>query len=656
MKLPQLPVTLKLPFRILLALLALNLLFRVVFFVYNSTGGGDFSWGEALLAFLVGIRYDCAAIAYTSGVLLLFLSLPTGLLKRVGTYKAVNVGLIVVNTLATLVNAIDVIYYGFATKWTTHEFFTTKGDLASFSLADFVPYWWLFVVWVGSLVVLGRLLGRWRRTAVVEVREVGSFPRWYWGLPLLVVGLLFVGIRGGFQLRPLRPANAFVTSSFFLGNVSLNTAYTVLSSIDIGKERPVAFMEEAEAVELTRWYLKNDFDGEYVSDEYPLVRRASFEGEENRKNVVLLIIESFNALKVGTLMGLDSNGSLTPNFDTLARHGLLYTNFYSNGSRSVESLPALLNSMPDIFRRPMIGSSFETNAHWGIGNILNAKGYHTSFFCGGENGTMGFDAYSRVSGFQHYYGRDEFPGETDANTGSWGVHDLAFSQWMAGVQGEFQEPFLSAWFSISHHFPFDMPGDCPGGIVDAKGMDGDDRTLKYTDYALGQYFKAVRGQAWFKNTIFLITGDHCFYAADAPPRPMMTNFKVPLLILGPGVEAGRVDALGCHLNVMPTLIELLRLDTYHASAGVSLFSKGQAPIALNNLMGVATIATDSVSYSTNFDQVQPCYLLRDGDWVDAAGWGESEAGKGWDRVLRAMYQVNNNVRIENRFIGREYMR
>ena len=655
MRFPTPTAAFRYPVQVFGLLMVQNLILRAMFFAYNYSGGGEFSGAEALTAFVVGFRFDAAAVCLVAGIPLVFLGLPTGMTRRWMTFKVANIVLVVLNLLMGLLNTIDIVYYSFASKRTTHELFTTKGDLANFGPGEILPYSWLLLVWLALSYLLYRFLNRYARKELARRQAEAKLPWWHWGLSAATVALLFIGIRGGLQLRPIRPANAFVTSSFFLGNVSLNSTFTVIQSIDIGKERPVDFMPDAEAIALAQKLFHNDFDGGFVAKDYPLVRKAEFEGEEKRHNVVLLIIESFNAQKIGTITGKGLAESLTPNFDTLAKHGVLFTNFYSNGSRSVESLPAILNSMPDIFKRPVIGSSFETNAHWGLGNILNSRGYHSSFFCGGENGTMGFDSYSRVSGFQHYYGRNEFPANGSGPAGKWGVHDRPYLNWIGEMQSTFQQPFLSTWFSITNHFPFDQPSDCPPHIV-SRNLKPNDLTVMYTDLALGEYFEKVSKTDWYANTIFMITGDHCFYAADEPSRAMMTNFQVPLLLIAPGLAPSRNPALGCHLNLLPTLIELLRLDTYHASAAVSLFSKSNAPIALNNLMGVVTLATKSLSFSTNFEQVQPCFSGENGAWVNAHEFESGQAAAEWTHTLKALYQVCNNVRINNSLIGKEWMK
>ncbi|MEM7039567.1 MAG: sulfatase-like hydrolase/transferase, partial [Bacteroidota bacterium] len=184
-----------------------------------------------------------------------------------------------------------------------------------------------------------------------------------------------------------------------------------------------------------------------------------------------------------------------------------------------------------------------------------------------------------------------------------------------------------------------------------------EKTIMYTDWAIGNYFKQVRDKDWAKRTIFIVTADHCFFEPNEPWRTIMETFHVPLLIIGPDIEKGTNDRLANHLNVMPTLIELLKLDTYHASAGVSLFSDRPA-VALNNLVGVRTMALNDTSYSTNFENPQPGYYRKDGKWkgINYTKMEKLAKKRGFDMTLKRIYQVCNNARIENRVIGKAFMK
>jgi phosphoglycerol transferase MdoB-like AlkP superfamily enzyme len=628
-----------------LLMLGGDFLLRLVFLVYNMGGGWEFSWADVPMALLVGLRFDLATLAIFNGLILILMALPfKGGLRGTKVLTWLLLGL---HLPVALVNGADVVYYGFASKRLSHEFFSGGREAANFGTAEVLPYWWLVVLTL--LVVAGQWWLLQRALRKVQPQQLPSFSAKFasWSFPLVLAGLLFLGFRGGLQTRPLRPANAFVTSSIFLGNVSLNSAYTIVQSMEIGNEEEVNFMPMTAAIDVSRKMVRNDFDGPFESEDYPLLRSTQFAEPERRYNVVILIVESLNANKLGCINGKPSQESLTPCLDSLANRGRLYTNFYSNGARSVQSLPAILNSTPDIFERPLIGSSFETNQHWGIGNMLSHRGYHTSFVCGGPNGTLGFDSFSKVSGFNHYYGRSDYTGPQAAVASNWGLHDRPTLKWLADMQHDFPKPFLNVWFSISNHHPFDLPTDCPSDIAGSK-LSPMDKTVKYTDWALGQYFAQVMREDWAANTIFVVTGDHCFYFENDPDRGDVQNFHVPLLLLGPGIRPGTDDRTGSHIAIMPTLMELLRLKTRYAGVGVSMLSAQNEPFGITGVTGIETMAWRHRFVVSTFEKVLNSYRYTDGKWPMDGALPTTPEGKKMGVMLRAVYQVCSYMRRYNK--------
>lgn len=607
------------------------------------------SWGDVLLGYLIGLRFDLATIFILNGVFLLFLSLPIRLNQQRRTYKVMNWIIVLVNIPVLIVNGIDVVYFGFAEKRLTHELFTTKSDYQSFQPSMLMEWWWLILFAVVLIVGFYRVLDRSSRRHVENSsRLLQQNPRQAWGVVGLYLLLTFTGVRGGWQKEPLVPAKAYVGETIFVGNLGLNSAYTVLSTVDVGEYKHINWVPEAEAVAMARSMVECSFDGPFEDESVPLLRQSHFEGPEKQYNVVFLIIESLNANLVGSLNGQSLEESLTPNLDTLVRHGRMFTRNYANGVRSIEALPSLLNSMPEIFRRPTIGSHFSSNAHYGLPHILGERGYHTSFFCGAHNGTMGFDLYAKVSGIQHYFGMNEYPKANEEFDGFWGCADGPFMEWMGEQQNSFPEPFMNVFFSISNHHPFKLPPHGAEGIAE-KGWSDMEKTTHYTDRVLGAYFEQVSQFDWFDRTIFVLTGDHCFHEQSEPGRTIVENFHVPLLVVAPGVEPGLDDRISNHINVMPTVIDLLQLDTYHSSTGVSLL--GERPtFAINSLQGLQTLIEGNSAYTTNFERGLPLLQWEKGVWQQRQTKSVSAE---MDLRLRSLYQVLSNARVEDRMVSRQ---
>lgn len=627
-------------------LLGLNTILRTVFLLYNTDQARAMSWADILLGYSVGFRFDLATIFIFNGAILLFLALPLGIHQKPGTYKVCTILLILANMPILVVNAIDVVYYSFAEKRLTHELFTTRSDFGSFKPALLAEYWWLFLIFFIMVIVMYKALNA---IALRYLSHPVSRPlsrRWMWSG--LFIGSMLMGMHGGLQKDPLSISKAYVGDSFFCGSMGLNSAYTILTAVDWVRPAPVQELPEEEAIAVTRAMLKHSWDGIYLREDYPLLRQTHFLEPERHYNVVFLIVESLNARDIGILNGAPPGQSLTPNLDTLARHARVYRRFFANGTRSVESLPALLNSIPDIFDRPTIGSHFIHNTHYGLPAMLGERGYATSFFCGAHNGTMGFDTYAQVSGITHYYGMDEYPDSERDFDGYWGCADGPFMQWMAKQQHQMQEPFLSVLFTISNHHPFNLPKEGAEDIAQLP-VSRMQKTVKYTDRAIGDYFQTVLRQPWSKNTVFILTGDHCFHEKSDPSRSFMENFHVPLFLMGPEIPPGMDDRIGQHVSILPTLISHMRLRTLHASTGVSLLDPEPQGFAINNLMDVASLAMQDIAVSSSFDRLQTVCKSEGHRWLPTkTGEVTERAQLELEYRLRCLYQVYHNTRIHNK--------
>jgi phosphoglycerol transferase MdoB-like AlkP superfamily enzyme len=628
-------------------LLLLNFVMRTVFLLYNSAQAQAMTWTDILIGYSVGLRFDLATIFIFNGLILFFLSLPLAIHRRRSSYRIYNWLFVAANMPILVVNAIDVVYYSFAEKRLTHELFTTQSDFGSFKPSLLMEFWWLFVLFIVLTFVMYKGLNR-IAARFVNLDIAGSNLSWRWAWSIAFLGMIFMGVHGGLQRNGLKISSAYIGTSFFSGSMGLNSAFTILSAVDWENEQ-ISLIPESEAVAVTRAMVHHSFDGPFMRTDYPLLRQASFAAPEQHYNVVFLIIESLNAADVGIITGAHPGQSLTPNLDTIARHARVYRRYFANGTRSVESLPALLNSMPEIFSRPTIGSHFMQNAHYGLPQILKERGYASSFFCGSHNGTMSFDKYATVSGIDRYYGMNEYPHAERDFDGYWGCADAPFMQWMAEKQDEMREPFLSVYFSISNHHPFNLPKVGADDIA-AKPLKRMAKTVMYTDRALGDYFKKVSKEPWFKNTIFVITGDHCFHEESNPDRTFMENFHVPLFLLGPGIEPGFDDRIGQHVSVMPTLIQHMRLRTLHASAGTSLLDDDAAHFAVNNLMDVASLAQGDLALSTSFERIQALCHYEAGDWraIQDLTTVPLERRLELEYKVRCYFQVLHNTRVANK--------
>lgn len=298
----------------------------------------------------------------------------------------------------------------------------------------------------------------------------------------------------------------------------------------------------------------------------PFERTFKEDGKLVQPNFVIILEESFGANFTGVLGHHSEN--ITPAFDRLSREGLLFTRFYATGSRTVRGLEAILCSFPpipgvSILKRSRSGNVFT------IADVVKAKGYETLFVYGGRGIFDGMRPFMRANGFDRFVEQKDFKGPVF--TTAWGVADEDIFHKALEEFDQLQargKPFLSVVLTVSNHKPYVYPA---GRIDLDPSQRRRENAVKYADWALGDFFDSARNHAFFKNTVFVVIGDHGarVYGADFIP---IRSYEIPFLIYAPFlVKPGRVDTLACSMDVAPTLLGLTNWTFQSTFFGRDLF-------------------------------------------------------------------------------------
>ena len=162
-------------------------------------------------------------------------------------------------------------------------------------------------------------------------------------------------------------------------------------------------------------------------------------------------------------------------------------------------MPSVLVSIPSIAEPFILTACFNNNMQ-SLPYLLDREGYHSSFFHGAPNGSMGYLAFSNLIGIDQYFGMNEYGNKRDFD-GYWAIWDEEFFQYFAGKLGEISQPFISTIFSASSHHPFILPERYKG--IFPEGPHPINRCIGYTDMALRRFFNTASKQPWFRNTLFV---------------------------------------------------------------------------------------------------------------------------------------------------------
>src|SRR5690606_22170401 len=129
-----------------------------------------------------------------------------------------------------------------------------------------------------------------------------------------------------------------------------------------------------------------------------------------------------------------------------------------------------------------------------------------------------------------------------------------------------ESPSFVLAFSVTNHSPWEYP---EGRITPQGDPASVENTVRYADWAIGQFFDRAKQSGYWDNTIFLIAADHDARVGGASLVPLR-HFHIPALILGGTINPRRDDRLISQIDLPPTLLSLAGLACEHPMIGRDL--------------------------------------------------------------------------------------
>jgi phosphoglycerol transferase MdoB-like AlkP superfamily enzyme len=518
-----------------------------------------------------GMKFDLVVVLYANSLLLLLTLLPFDFRFRYGYQEFLRYLFFITNGFAIALNVCDFIYYKFTLRRTTADIFKqfeNEQNIGGLLFQFLIDYWYVVLVWIFLIVVMVKL---YNRIKVWGPQTTNRLVYYVSGIVLIpMIGYLFVGgVRGGFRhsTRPITLSNAgeYVKDPKDI-SIVLNTPFTLMRTIGKTKIQRATYF--ADSVTLDKVYSPVHFPTD----------TAAFQN----KNVVVIILESFSKEFFGTFNRDKENGSYkgyTPFLDSLIEHSLTFEYSFANGRKSIDGLPSVISSIPSL-GVPYFLSPYSGNKINSLASVLRAKGYHTSFFHGAANGSMGFQAFMNLAGVEEYYGMTEY-GNDDDFDGLWGIWDDKFFDFYNAKLNDFSQPFMSSIFTVTSHHPFVIPerfhDKFKGGPLPIH------KCVQYTDYTLKEFFRKASAEDWYKNTIFVITADHTSSNIQFDENRTAWGFySVPVIFFTPdGSLSGRRSDIAQQIDIMPTVLGHLNYDKPYVAFGRDIIKESTEPFAFN---------------------------------------------------------------------------
>jgi phosphoglycerol transferase MdoB-like AlkP superfamily enzyme len=179
-----------------------------------------------------------------------------------------------------------------------------------------------------------------------------------------------------------------------------------------------------------------------------------------------------------------------------------------------------------------------------------------------------------------YFGLDEYPNKEKDFDGHWGIYDEPYLQHVAQSLSQKAQPFFSTVFTLSSHHPYAIPAEKLH--LFEKGTLPIHQAVRYTDYALKQFFEEAKKMPWYNQTIFVITADHSAENESAYYQSQQGKYEIPLLVFDPSHPQYSGDSSTIqHADILPMILSITYPGKYFAWSNYAQASEGFAIQYLN---------------------------------------------------------------------------
>ena len=547
-------------------LLITNLSRILLFFMFSSRISNV---DEFAYLFPIGIRFDLIILAYVAFLptVLIFL-LPNGFLSKIwGILKIYLMFFLCLILFMELATPSFLIQYDTRPNRLFIEYLVYPKEV----ITTLVKGYGVIMLIAGIVLSIVIYFAIKKGGKIFKSYPIPNFKIRVIAFPIVAFLLFFAARSSLTSIRPINASNAVFSNDQFTNSIALNSFYTAgFALYNLKNEEDMAKMygtlPKDEALKRVKKYMTADCT--FLDTDIPLLHEQKSTHKRDKPfNLVILLQESLGAEYVGSLGGLP----LTPNIDALTKEGMLLTNLYATGTRSVRGIEAVTSGFLPTPSRSVVKLGKSKNGFFTLADALKRKGYQTSFIYGGSANFDDMASFFNGNGFDNIIDENDYEKEEIDFEGTWGISDESLMRKANQLFTSYEEkPFFSLVFSSSNHDPFEFP-DGKIELYD-KEKNTVNNAIKYADYAIGQFFKIAKNEAYYNNTVFIIVADHNTrtWGNDLIP---INKFHIPALIIAPNVEGGiTYDKLMSQIDIPPTLLDLVGMDVKTPMVGRNIYT------------------------------------------------------------------------------------
>jgi lipoteichoic acid synthase len=340
-------------------------------------------------------------------------------------------------------------------------------------------------------------------------------------------------------------------------------------------------------------------DGSELADIDNYVRASYIEpdkemfGVAKDKNLIMVSLESLQNFVINSEM----NGQeITPFLNDFIGESYYFDNFYhqTQQGKTSDSEFLLDNSLYPLNRGAVFfthsGNEFES-----MTEKLGENGYYTTAMHANNKSFWNRDIMYDSLGYERFYSLPDYE-VTEENSVNWGMKDIPFFEQSVEHMKEMPQPFSTKMITLTNHYPFTL--DEEDKLIDPyTSNDGTVnryfQTVRYMDEAVKNFITDLKESGLYENSVIVMYGDH--YGISENHNKAMSQYlgkevtpvvstqlqEVPLIIHVPGQEGKTISKVSGQIDLKPTIMHLLGIDTKEdIQFGSDIFSSQHEDLAI----------------------------------------------------------------------------
>lgn len=453
----------------------------------------------------------------------------------------------------------------------------------------------LVLVATVAIIYKGYVLVTLEKLVILEKREQIDSP-WLHRLAetvayVLLIPVVVIGIRGGLGESTTNIGQVYFSQNQFLNHSAVNPVFSFLSSIGKSGDYIVSYdeMSDAECRALT--------DGLFPTESQEPDTLLT----TTRPHIVLIVMESCG----GQFTELGGHPEITPRMNALSREGVYFTECYANSWRTDKGVVSVLSGYPAFPVTSVMKIPEKSRKLPSIAASLQAEGYATAFYYGGDINFTNMRSYVMGSGYQQLKWKADYSSD-DQHSAQWGVRDdLMFADLLRDIQSEDNNrPWFKTLLTLSSHEPWDVPTK----VLDDEVYNA----FNYLDNCIGNFIDSLRQLPVWDNLLVVILPDHGYRYLDINEATRLYN-HIPLIWTGGAVrQPTRVEAVCNQSDLAATLLGQLQLDHSAFTFSRDVVSKNYVhPVAWHTSTSCVSVF-DSLGF-TAYDLDAQTFIAHEGE-------------------------------------------